>query len=199
MGDYTFQQDKDGSFYLNIPQINISECFSDSNNPNVFVSLYINKLIVHNSNGKSIDLSGLYYDDVDFDSHDVQQERHIISMAMTGDVNGIKYSSKMYQALVGSSGFNSECITQNPAQCTLRFVQSAQYTDNEQLDWVKSITMHTNATYENDDDMYFSSGKIDFEINNWTGTMAYTGANETPIFTASSDTDSVTGSFEYSE
>jgi len=196
---YTFQKDNDGSFYLDIPQINASECFAEINNANVLVSLYVNKLIVKNSNGESIDLSGLHYNDVDFDSSTVQQSRQILSMAFTADINGIKSSSEMYKAVIGSSGFDSECVNQNPFQCTLRFAQFAQYTDKEELDWGKSITMHSNSTYQNKNDMFFSSGTIDFEINNWIGTMTYTGASETPTFTASSDTDSITGTFEYSD
>lgn len=196
---FVFQKDSDDSFYLDIPQVNVSECFPEVNNPNVLVSLYINKLIIHNANGESIDLSGLHYNDVDFDSPTLKQARLIMSMALTGDVNGIKVSSKMYRAMIGSSGFDSVCIQQNPFQCTLRFAQSAQYTDNSHLDWSKSITMHSNANYQNQNDTYFSSGTIDFAINNWTGTMTYTGANTAPTFTAYSDTDSTSGTFNYSE
>jgi len=59
--------------------------------------------------------------------------------------------------------------------------------------------MKSGGTFSDISDKYFSSGTIEFSINNWNGTMSYTGADEVPTFTAESNSESTSGAFFYYE
>lgn len=50
-----------------------------------------------------------------------------------------------------------------------------------------------------DNDLFFRTGVIDFTINDWKGSMTYSGADTAPSFTVANSKDSFTGTFEYNK
>lgn len=189
----TFQKDSDGTLFFEVSQLDISECVSLLNK--AYASVFFNK--VKMSGG--IDLSGKTIQEVDKYDDEVMQLRRIISLKGEGKKNGTTANLEAYIAIVGSN-FDTPCVHSNPMECTKRYAATnhLKYSDGSTDNQANSSIIRTNAFFHNINDTYFYLGVADFEINDWTGTMTYTGPNTPPTFSAYSDTDSVSGTYNYS-
>lgn len=189
----TFQKDSDGTFFVEISQVDVGECVSLLDK--TYASVFFSK--VKMSGG--IDLTGKTVQELAKHDDEVMQFRWVMSIKGEGKKNGATGAMEAYIALVGSD-FDAPCVQSNPMQCTKRNAATYhfKYSDGSTYDLVNSSAIRTNASYHNINDTYFYSGVASFEINDWTGTMTYTGANTAPTFTAYNNSDSVSGTYNYS-
>lgn len=196
---YKIKKDIDNTFYFNLPSLNVSECFPPpiSGVPvTMYMSLYANKLLYQNESNTIVDIEGYTLNELE--DLTIIQERTIRSIYITATKSDQSFSVITYAALTGSDGYNSICSYANPIKCIDREVST--YYENSELDYSDETVLTTNVNYTNKSDRYFSSGTIEFIMNDWNGVMTYTDGYEPPKYVASSKTAlTSSGVFEYSK
>ncbi len=173
---------EDGSYYVDIKEADVSRCYSDYKTS--YISYYITNI------------------DKKYPANELLSRNKLTTMRiyirMEGQLNTSDYTVVMNSALTDANDYDLPCQSTNPIECKIMTVSVIDSVQNN-FHYVMTTNLVTNASYVDVNDTYFSSGHIDFEINNWNGTMTYTDKNTAPTYNASSLMETSNGSFSYIE
>jgi len=190
----TFKKNVDGTFYLDIPKIDYSECITDGET--FKVSRFLDDFLVVDYNGALVDIEGKTLYTLPSNTY-IKQQRSITTMYLTWTYQDVEIVDNIIKASVGLNGFKTPCELKSPVQCSYYETTDTKFIEADGEEWgiVDRSVLTANTTLSNGNDMFYNSGTIDFTINNWSGIMSYTGANNYPTYVANSDSDSVSGTF----
>jgi len=194
--NYTFKKSDDDSFFIEINDIDMMSCGSFTE---ASINLYYNKVVVNSSNTQ-IDISGETL--AILDNENYRSSGRILSVVHIKDVRTegiIEVTS--YSSITDTKDFEKAC-NEEVSSCTQRFVSNVEFTGVENVEnysTQKTLTQKATSVINYKTDSYYTSGSVEFVINNWSGEMQYSGAEVAPTFTAQSSDDSVSGTFLYVE
>ena len=170
----------DGTYTVDISELDVTKCSSDY--VEMKSSFHLDGLLAPIPKGT-------------YEAENITQSRQLSVYEGTLKIDGHTYTMKSYFALTASD-FNNPCIFNSATKSCHQY--SKTITNSKEIDYYAFDTEYlisTNLVTQRNKDIYYSSGTIDFTINNWKGTMSYTGPNTAPTYTASSDTESMSGRF----
>lgn len=194
---FFFQMEDNGTFELLMPWTDISSCLLVENAgvSKFNVSSFSEKVIMFDRWGNSIDLEGKSLNNIEDEDYFTLQARNISSSEVHGVIEQEKYTIVTRYALTDKDSFDEPCLMQSPMTCATREVELVQ--SEYHLPGTQNTVLKTNVEFEDRNDTYFSNGTIEFFINDWNGTMVYSGASTQPTFSATNGIESVNGIFEY--
>lgn len=198
LSPYTYVKNAEGSYDLTMPFIDIADCSGATEGLRHWVSVAVEKKLAVDDLGAPFDLEGRHFmNDLDYTT---LQRRQLIVQHISGTLEGffLQYTSKL--AFTDYADFYEPCNTEYHLHCTMRLVDDAVY-DGYPYVWQnqKVVLVYNITTSDNVNATYFNSGTITFQINDWNGTMTYTGPETVPTYTATNGDEIVNGTYPYSE
>jgi len=203
IGNITYQRKSNNTYELSINDTNLTECFVIAGvvMKSVVASWYGNNLRLIDASGNEADAETISFKD--FQNYTITQSNSRIYMKMQYIITFNRFSYNVEATLKVSS--NETGKFNEPCQFETIFT-NCTYTDIFQIiidqlpsenSEIKKV-LHAEDLKIEPDKQYYAEGQIQFEINNWSGTMSYQNASTPPTYTANDGAETITGSLESS-
>ncbi|MDH5559423.1 MAG: hypothetical protein OEY59_01050 [Deltaproteobacteria bacterium] len=212
-----FESDGNGAYRLSIPDASLADCIDLSSyeqfdmtiDIQANVSYLFEDIRLQDKNGNPVSLEGKTVPETLSDRVMSYKFRSNFSSStsISANIMGIDYTSdSVSTGKWMTSDAETSCVLDDQYRFESCQEQFTSYLDMEEtIDGVKQpretysdleILSYNTGLETSLDGIYFTNGQIDFEIQNWSGTMTYDGTPDTaPTYSATDGTTTVCGTY----
>ena len=201
IGNAVFEADDNNSFKASVNDMSVSDCYPTFELTSSVGSFYMSDVTAVDQSGNTVSLAGLNYSQLAayFGNTYVTSAKMNMHLDIEGTYQNVSLKITTKSLLSQADG-NSPCTWNNSldisSDCYDQLYRSTKYIGPRVLRLEKKIAK--SGLEGSTTGTYYTNGIVEFQYNNWTGTMTYRdNASSAPTYTATNGTDNVSGTFTY--